>query len=272
MHAQTLKVPGATLHYETRGSGPVLLLLPGGGADAAVWDPLADILARHFTVVAYDPRGKSRSPLDGPVVDQSPAVQSEDASLLLAAVTSEPAYVLGLSSGGIVSLDLLQRHPEQIRRVVTHEPPLVGLLPDAQEQRRFFASVVEAYRTEGLGAAMAVMAAGTSDGRPGSAPEPHDPPPADVTARMVANTPFFLERELRQFSGHMPDLDALAPHTGRLVLAAGEDSRGLLLRRPAEALAERFGAAVAEFPGGHIGSTEQPAAFADRLIDVLLKP
>jgi hypothetical protein len=27
MKAQTLKVPGATLYYETRGSGPVLLLI-----------------------------------------------------------------------------------------------------------------------------------------------------------------------------------------------------------------------------------------------------
>ncbi len=27
---ETLDVPGATLYYEVRGSGPVLLLMPGG--------------------------------------------------------------------------------------------------------------------------------------------------------------------------------------------------------------------------------------------------
>ncbi|MCX4526940.1 MULTISPECIES: alpha/beta fold hydrolase [unclassified Streptomyces] len=270
---RTLKVPGATLRYETRGFGPVLLLVPGGGADAALFDGVADALARHFTVVAYDPRGRTRSPLDGPPEDQSPQGQSQDAALLLAALTDEPAYVAGTSAGAVVALDLLQRHPELVRRVVAHEPPLVGLLPDAAQQHRFFASVVETYRAQGLEAAMAVMAAGTDDGRgAGGAGGEHNPPPADVMARVLANLPSFLERELLQFTGHMPDLDALAPYADRLVPAAGEDSYGLLLRRPAEALAERLGSAVTDFPGGHLGCAEQPAAFADRLIGVLSAP
>lgn len=88
---------------------------------------------------------------------------------------------------------------------------------------------------------------------------------------MSANAPFFLEHQLRQFTGHLPDLDALAPYADRLVPAAGEESRGLLLRRPAEALARRLGVGLAEFPGGHVGCVERPAAFADRLLDVLLK-
>jgi len=30
---QTLKVPGATMYYEVRGSGPVIMMMPGGPAD-----------------------------------------------------------------------------------------------------------------------------------------------------------------------------------------------------------------------------------------------
>jgi hypothetical protein len=37
----TLNVPGATLYYETRGTGPVLLLIPGGAADADIFAGLA---------------------------------------------------------------------------------------------------------------------------------------------------------------------------------------------------------------------------------------
>ena len=37
----TLKVPGATLYYEVRGSGPVLLLICGGVYDAAGYAGLA---------------------------------------------------------------------------------------------------------------------------------------------------------------------------------------------------------------------------------------
>ena len=32
---ETLKVPGASLYYEVRGSGPALLMMPGGPADVA---------------------------------------------------------------------------------------------------------------------------------------------------------------------------------------------------------------------------------------------
>jgi pimeloyl-ACP methyl ester carboxylesterase len=58
---KTLKVPGATLYYEVRGSVPVLLCISGGPTDAGMFTDLAN---RH-TVVGYDPRGHSRSTLDG---------------------------------------------------------------------------------------------------------------------------------------------------------------------------------------------------------------
>lgn len=38
MKAQTLQLPGWTLYYETRGSGPVLLLIAGGSTDAGVFE------------------------------------------------------------------------------------------------------------------------------------------------------------------------------------------------------------------------------------------
>jgi pimeloyl-ACP methyl ester carboxylesterase len=40
---KTLNVPGASLYYEVRGSGPVLLMMPGGPADAASFHPSPDI-------------------------------------------------------------------------------------------------------------------------------------------------------------------------------------------------------------------------------------
>ncbi|KIF06319.1 alpha/beta hydrolase, partial [Streptomyces sp. RSD-27] len=67
----TLGVSGATLYHERRGEGPVLLLIPGGGADAGLYAGMAPALAAAGrTVVSYDPRGQSRSALDGPAADQ----------------------------------------------------------------------------------------------------------------------------------------------------------------------------------------------------------
>jgi alpha/beta hydrolase fold len=93
----TLNVPGATLYYELDGTGPVLLMIPGGPADAGAFAALTRFLTDRYTVVAYDPRGNSRSVPDDPTADQDLDVHGGDAAALLAAVTNQPAYVLGSS-------------------------------------------------------------------------------------------------------------------------------------------------------------------------------
>jgi pimeloyl-ACP methyl ester carboxylesterase len=57
----TIHAPGATLYYEEAGTGPLLLMIPGGPADAGVFASLAAALAARYRIVAYDPRGNSRS-------------------------------------------------------------------------------------------------------------------------------------------------------------------------------------------------------------------
>lgn len=71
--AGTLQAPGASLYYEVRGAGPVLLLIAGGNGDTGPYQPVADHLASRRTVVSYDRRGFSRSPLAEPPVDRRTA-------------------------------------------------------------------------------------------------------------------------------------------------------------------------------------------------------
>jgi pimeloyl-ACP methyl ester carboxylesterase len=85
--------------YEVQGSGPVLLMIPGGPTDAGIFAGLAGFLADRYTVVPYDPRGNSRSVLDGPPEDQRMDLHGDDAAQLPTSLSGEPAYVLG-SSGG----------------------------------------------------------------------------------------------------------------------------------------------------------------------------
>jgi pimeloyl-ACP methyl ester carboxylesterase len=57
------KAAGADLYFERRGAGPPLLLIAGGGGDCGAYRALADDLASDYTVLTYDRRGNSRSPL-----------------------------------------------------------------------------------------------------------------------------------------------------------------------------------------------------------------
>src|SRR2546423_4335943 len=128
----TLRLPGASVYYEVRGSGPVLLMIGAGTADAASFNGIATHLADHYTVVSYDRRGYSRSPLDDPEEEQCIETHSDDAHRLLAILSTEPAYIFGSSGGAKIGLDLAIRHPEQIQALVAHEPPVMELLPKSE--------------------------------------------------------------------------------------------------------------------------------------------
>ncbi|WP_240796578.1 alpha/beta hydrolase [Streptomyces sp. RFCAC02] len=265
-------MPGATLRYEVRGSGPALLLIPGGAADAGLYAGMAPRLAERYTVISYDPRGLSRSPLDGPLADQRVSEWSDDARRLLDALAPDgDASVLGCSSGAIVAVDLLARHADRLRRVVAHEPPLLGLLPDPAPHRALFADVRDVFRAEGVAAASARFAEGLG-GTAEQAERSGELPPAivEMAPRMHANMPVFLGHMLVPFSSTVPDAAALRAAAGKLVPAAGAESRGIEpLYGPAARLAELLGTPLAEFPGGHLGAVERPAEFAERLLAVL---
>ncbi|MGW4767157.1 alpha/beta fold hydrolase [Nocardia sp. NPDC004278] len=273
MRTETLAVPGATLYYEVRGSGPVLLLLPGSGGDAGIFDPVADTLAEHFTVVAADPRGYSRSVLDDPEpVDQRMEVFSDDAHRLLEHLTpaGEYAYVTGISGGAVVALDLLARHPDRLRLVVAHEPPCFAILPDADAHRAMVEEVIELCNEQGPAAAGArfIQAVGV---RSKPLPDPAEVPArtAEMLGRLMANTAVMFAHELRQVTAYRPDMAALATVRDRLVLAAGRETRGQLPYRTAETIASELQHPLVEFPGGHSGVRETPTEFARTLLETL---
>lgn len=49
-----LEVPGATLHYEAVGEGPMLLAIHGGGGEGQIWRAFSEELKHRYTVVFYD--------------------------------------------------------------------------------------------------------------------------------------------------------------------------------------------------------------------------
>jgi pimeloyl-ACP methyl ester carboxylesterase len=279
----TLKVPGANLYYEVRGSGPVLLLICGGVYDADGYAGLAQQLADRYTVVTYDRRGNSRSPLDGPPEHQRIEVHGDDAQrvLVAAGVTGgEPAHVFGNSSGAMIGLELAARHPEQVRTLVAHEPPLFELLSDRDRWRTVIQGVEDAFLAQGAGPAMQVLGAGLEmgggaqeEGRvPGGAQAPRGEPDREtmrMMARLEKNMEFFIGYEVPPFNRYTPDIAALQASPARVVMAVGEASEGEPPYRAAFAVAERLGSTPVVFPGDHGGFGAQPEAFAARLHEVL---
>ena len=244
--ARTVKVPGATLYYEVRGTGPVLLCIPGGPTDAGMFTDLAERLADDFTVAAYDPRGHSRSPLDGEPEDVPLSVQADDAAAILSAMGSEPASVYGNSGGGTIGVELVTRHADQVGTLVAHEAPIMELLPDADAWRGTGEDITKAYETGGAFAGMGVFGAAVEVGGPNTARRCSNrrsrrrPRHEEMMARMAGNFDQFIGHEVRQFMAYVPDIDALKAAPTRIVSAAGETSGEQGARRSAIALAERL--------------------------------
>ena len=225
----SLKVPGASLYYEVRGSGPVLLMIPGGPADANSFQGIAPHLTDEFTLVTYDPRGISRSPLDEPIDDRRIVeLFADDAHRLLAAVGTEPAFVFGTSGGALIGLDLGARHPGQVQVLVAHEPPAIALLPDSPRHRAAIQDVHDTYRSSGIGPAMqkfmVVSGLEAEGGRqPAESGPRREPTPetADAMAQMQRNTEFFLAHYALAVTTYQPDIAALKAGSTRIVAAVG---------------------------------------------------
>jgi pimeloyl-ACP methyl ester carboxylesterase len=281
MKTDTLTVPGATLYYEVRGAGPTLLLICGGVYDAAGYAGLAERLADEYTVVTYDRRGNSRSPLTDQPSPQQIEEHGEDARRILSAVGAGPALVFGNSSGASIGLDLVARHPELVRVLVAHEPPVFDLLDDRDRWAALMTEVEQAYARDGAGAAGAVFGAGLQMRGGPEEDEPEripggaeasaelDPELAAMMGRMQANMEFFIGYEVPPFGRWSPDVAALRAAGTRIVPAVGAESAGEPPHRCGLVLADLLGTEAAVFPGDHGGFGSRVDEFAAQLREVL---
>lgn len=271
-----LDVPGARLYHEVRGHGPALVLVPTGNGDAGPYRPLARLLADRFTVVSYDRRGFSRSPLDRPVpLAERVAVEADDVLALVEGLRLRRPAVFGTCTGGTIALAVLERHGHRgaVGPVVVHEPPVVTLLPEAAAEIAFHRRVYRTYRTAGLAAAMALFREYLGDAGSANRPPPQHQPPPDELAAMLArirgSLPFWMEHDMTTFPAYAPDLRALAAAADGLLLVGGADSAELAGYRANAELAARLGLPLHGFPGAHLGHVTHPEQVADRLAALL---
>ncbi len=267
-----MSVPGATIQYEVRGSGPVLLCIPGGPADAGEFRKLGDELVQHYTVVTYDPRGLSRSPLTGPFADERAIeINADDASRLIAAVTDGKVDILASSGGAVISLDLAKRHPEQIATLVAHETPCAAVMPDVARARAEMIDITDTFKTAGLGAAFPKFMASTRiQGGPPPAQEGEPTPEQrEGMAKFQRNMDFWFGHTMRAIGLYEPDFEALKHVPCRIVSGVGEDSKGQVANDGGLGLARLLGSQPTTFPGAHGGFETHAPGFARRLREVL---
>ena len=111
------EVNGHRMFYATRGGGPTLVFLHGGGDSGEhSFVHQLDVFAEHHHIVAPDQVGQGRTPeVPGPLSYTS---MMQDTAALLEQLRLKHVDIVGFSDGGILALMLAVRHPELVRRLV----------------------------------------------------------------------------------------------------------------------------------------------------------
>jgi pimeloyl-ACP methyl ester carboxylesterase len=281
----TLDAPGATITYDVRrtDSPAAVLMLIGSPMGAGGFVTLAS----HFpdrTIVTYDPRGVERSVKADPSSPSTPDQHADDLHRILAEVMADGAGSVDLfaSSGGAVNaLALVAKHPEQVRTLVAHEPPLAAILPDREGAMAFTQAISDTYQRSGFGPAMAQFILAVSHRGPMTLEFAAQPAPDPAMFGLPAEddgtrTDPLLFQNITTCTHYEPDFDALRAASTRIVLAAGVESKDQMAYRGAFAAAERLGTEPVMFPsdhggflGGEYGQAGDPDAFAAKLREVL---
>jgi pimeloyl-ACP methyl ester carboxylesterase len=279
---RTLDVPGATLTYDVRrvdSPAPALFLIGSPmGAGGFV------TLASHFpdrTIVTYDPRGVERSTKADPASESTPEQHADDLHRIIADLGAGPVDLFASSGGAVNALALVAKHPEDVRTLVAHEPPLAGIVPDREGALAAARTVHDAYQQRGFGAGMAQFISIVSHQGPFSSDFASQPAPDPAMFGLPADddgnrTDPLLFQNIISCTHYAPDFDALRAASTRIVLGAGVESEGQLAYRGAIAAAERLGMDPVRFPsdhggflGGEYGQAGDPDAFAATLREVL---
>lgn len=260
----TAKVPGAELHYELRGSGRPLLLIPGASGDAGMYERAAAALSGEYTVITYDRRGNSRSAVAGGLGPTDIDQQADDAAALIETVGLGPALVFGNSSGATIAMDLCLRHPDVLRAVIAHEPPKIGTLPDRDAFQRGLQDRMEAAVARGGYPEAVQDFHGWLVGDDSDVPEPEG-----LRERVRGNGEQWVRHELGVLDRYdAPDELIDARRTPLLIgigTVGGTEQHTELLgiyRESLRRIADRYRADFAEFSGAHVPYETIPEVFA----------
>lgn len=110
-----VEVNGISMYYELYGEGPPLVLIHGSGQSIADMAAQIDGFRDQYQIIVADSRAHGKS---GMTEQQMTYRQmASDWAGLIAALTTEPARVIGWSDGGNIALELARAHSELIDRV-----------------------------------------------------------------------------------------------------------------------------------------------------------
>ncbi|ADB67586.1 alpha/beta hydrolase [Listeria monocytogenes] len=273
-----LNIEGAKLSYQKVGQGPILIFIPGANGTGDIFLPLAEQLKTSFSVVMVDRRGYGDSELTAAIPERASHAYDDyrvtrdaaDIAALAKALSDVPVYILGSSSGSIVAMHVLKNHPEVVKKIAFHEPPINTFLPDSEMWQEANEKIVQTALTKNMAEAMQLFGEtlhiAPIDAESMSKPAVTiDEVTKDSTTQQMK---YWFTYEIRQYTSSNISLDDFKPYVHQITLLNGTDSKGSFPQDVNAFIAKQLGLTIVDIPGGHLGYIQKPAGFAKVLLSI----
>jgi 3-oxoadipate enol-lactonase len=254
-------MPTVDLAHDDAGDGPAVVLIHGHPFNRSMWAPQLAALTDRFRVIVPDLRGYGDSPVTPGTVTM--AQLAADVSYLLDHKSIATAAPIGLSMGGLVTMELATAQPDRwwaYGFIAT----TAARITDAEYQARLASA--RTLDEQGMKPVAEEMAARLF----GPSPDPELK--ASIMAMMLATDPAGAAAAVRgraERPDYQPVLTALGPPA--LVCTGDHDSYSTaeITRELAGCLPEPEVVLLAG--AGHLPNLEQPAEFNQHLLDFLTR-
>jgi 3-oxoadipate enol-lactonase len=125
---------GISICYDDLGAGAIpILFIHGFPFDKSSWQPQMDAMKGKNRVIAYDIRGFGQSGADES--EASMDVFADDLILFMDALQIKSVIACGLSMGGYILLNAMQRFPDRFKGIVLADTQCISDSPETMEKR-----------------------------------------------------------------------------------------------------------------------------------------
>jgi 3-oxoadipate enol-lactonase len=120
-------ISGVTIHYQEEGlsEGPSLVFINSLGTDLRIWEEVVPAFSNRFRIIRYDKRGHGLS--DCPAAPYSMRDLSTELAGLLDFLNIDQATLIGISVGGMITIDFAATWRERVKAIVLCDTaPVIG--------------------------------------------------------------------------------------------------------------------------------------------------
>ncbi len=129
-----INVDDVTICYDDFGKGIIpVIFIHGFPFDKSSWQTQMDFLKKNHRVIAYDIRGFGKSTAGKE--KQSIDLFADDLVKFMDALEIDKVIVCGLSMGGYILLNAVNRYPEKFKAIILCDTQCIADTPEVKEKR-----------------------------------------------------------------------------------------------------------------------------------------